>query len=101
METIEADRVKLEWKKWLYDPKDLRSLDEVIDGIPYVDTEPVRYSAWVRPCFNRYGHPCHHCFRCGFKASQKDKNYCPNCGAKMIGSVESAQRDKTERYCAS
>ena len=48
-----------------------------------VDAGPVIHGQWVNPCINRYGHPCHCCSVCGFKASYQDKNYCPNCGAKM------------------
>lgn len=43
---------------------------------------------WVRPFINKYGHPCHCCSKCGFEASQQDKNYCPNCGVKMYGGTE-------------
>lgn len=45
----------------------------------------VVHGRWVNPYMNRYGHPCHCCSVCGFKASYQDKNYCPNCGAKMDG----------------
>ena len=45
----------------------------------------VVYGQWINPYINRYGHPCHCCSVCGFKASYQDKNYCPNCGAKMDG----------------
>ena len=49
------------------------------------DWMPVVHGRWVNPYINRYGHPCHCCSECGFKASYQDKNYCPNCGAKMDG----------------
>lgn len=45
---------------------------------------------WVNPYINFYGHPCHCCSVCGFKASYQDKNYCPNCGAKMDGGDDNA-----------
>lgn len=48
-----------------------------------VDAKEVVHGRWVNPYINRYGHPCHCCSVCGFKASYQDKNYCPNCGAKM------------------
>ncbi len=53
----------------------------------YIDDAPdaVKYGRWINPYMNRYGHPCHCCSICGFKASYQDKNYCPNCGAKMDG----------------
>ncbi len=50
---------------------------------PTLDYAPVVHGEWIEPCINKYGHPCHHCSKCGFKASQKDRNFCPNCGAKM------------------
>ena len=49
---------------------------------------PERHGRWADPCINKYGHPCHHCSECRFKASQKDRNFCPNCGAKMDGGAE-------------
>lgn len=45
---------------------------------------------WVNPYINFYGHPCHCCSVCGFKASYQDKNYCPDCGAKMDGGDDNA-----------
>ena len=47
------------------------------------ECEQRQHGRWVNPHMNKYGHPCHHCSECGFLASQKDRNYCPNCGAKM------------------
>ena len=54
-----------------------------IDEQPTVDAVEVVHGRWINPYMNRYGHPCHCCSVCGFKASYQDKNYCPNCGAKM------------------
>ena len=51
---------------------------------PAVESKP-KQGWWINPYMNRYGHPCHCCSVCGFKASYQDKNYCPNCGAKMDG----------------
>ena len=48
-----------------------------------VDAVEVVHGRWENPYMNGYGHPCHCCSVCGFKASYQDKNYCPNCGAKM------------------
>lgn len=56
---------------------------EAIEALPAIDAVPVVHARWIDPCINKYGHPCHHCSACGFKASQKDRNYCPNCGARM------------------
>lgn len=54
-----------------------------LEAAPTVGAAPVRHGRWVNPHMNKYGHPCHNCSECGFQASQKDRNYCPNCGAKM------------------
>lgn len=60
-------------------------VQQYIDKAPTVDAVEVVHGRWVNPYINRYGHPCHCCSICGFKASYQDKNYCPNCGAKMDG----------------
>lgn len=57
------------------------------------DAAPVVHARWVDPCINKYGHPCHHCSACRFKASQKDRNYCPNCGARMDEREEAENAD--------
>ena len=59
-----------------------------IDKMPTVDAVEVVHGQWVNPYMNRFGHPCHCCSVCGFKASYQDKNYCPNCGAKMDGGAD-------------
>lgn len=56
---------------------------EIANKLPSANVAPVVYGRWINPYMNRYGHPCHCCSVCGFKASYQDKNYCPNCGAKM------------------
>lgn len=56
------------------------------------ETAPVVHGRWINPYMNRYGHPCHCCSVCGFKASYQDKNYCPNCGAKMDGGAEDGRK---------
>ena len=64
----------------------LQGVEALADGLaklPPVDAVEVVHGEWVNPYMNRYGHPCHCCSVCGFKASYQDKNYCPNCGAKM------------------
>lgn len=48
-----------------------------------IEVEPVRHGRWINPRLNKYGHPCHQCNQCLFVASQKDRNFCPDCGAKM------------------
>ena len=56
---------------------------KLIAKAPTIDAVEVVHARWVDPCINKYGHPCHHCSACRFKASQKDRNFCPSCGAKM------------------
>lgn len=63
-------------------------VDEIIDEQSTVDALEVVHGRWINPYMNRYGHPCHCCSVCGFKASYQDKNYCPNCGADMRGMEE-------------
>ena len=63
----------------------LHWLNAIIEKQPTEDAVEVVHGRWVYPYMNRYGHPCHCCSICGFKASYQDKNYCPNCGAKMDG----------------
>ena len=58
-------------------------IQALLQKVPAVDAAPVVHGRWENPYINRYGHPCHCCSVCGFKASYQDKNYCPNCGAKM------------------
>lgn len=48
-----------------------------------IEISRVRHGQWINPYINFYGHPCHCCSECGFKASYQDKNFCPNCGCKM------------------
>ena len=56
---------------------------EMVNAQPPVEAVPVVHGEWVSEYINRYGHPCHCCSVCGFKASYQDKNFCPNCGADM------------------
>ena len=65
--------------------EDYNFIRTVLMTAPTVEAVEVVHGRWVNPYMNRYGHPCHCCSICGFKASYQDKNYCPNCGAKMDG----------------
>lgn len=66
-------------------PKLLQDVIDYLKKQPTVEAVEVVHGRWVNPYTNRYGHPCHCCSECGFKASYQDKNYCPQCGAKMDG----------------
>ncbi len=67
------------------DPVLIHAVDTTLKNTPRVVAQPVKRGQWVKPYINRYGHPCHCCSECGFKASNQDKHYCPNCGADMRG----------------
>lgn len=84
MRIIDADELKA--LRELYIQGKLQFIGneyDLIDKCPTIDAEPVRHGRWINPHLNKYGHPCHQCSECLFGASQKDRNYCPDCGAKM------------------
>jgi ribosomal protein S27AE len=67
-----------------------RDLDEVvsvddIDNAPTIDVAPVKHGHWIQVDKNK----CE-CSNCGIIVliavyPHGDKNYCPNCGARMDG----------------
>ncbi len=62
-------------------------LAEIIEDIPAADVVPVVHGQWVR---NRgpYGQIRLYCSACNEHSGlQKEKSYCPNCGARMDGEV--------------
>ena len=84
MRVIDADELKT--LRELYIQGKLQFIGneyDLIDKCPTIDAEPVRHGRWINPRLNKYGHPCHQCSECLFVASQKDRNFCPDCGAKM------------------
>ena len=78
-EYIEREKA---WRK-VNRAKNIEEALNIIDSLPTADVDKVKHGEWIKPYINKYGHPCHCCSLCGFKASQQDKNFCPNCGAKM------------------
>lgn len=63
-------------------------LDEIADTFP-IDAEPVRHGKWKHVAGMNSK-----CSECGryfpvkeFDSRPFDINYCPNCGAKMVGGV--------------
>lgn len=68
----------------------------IIEHCPTVDAEPVRHGMWELVIANIYNpyeseieEKCSNCGRCVQRyGTQAQDNYCPNCGAKMGGSVE-------------
>lgn len=58
--------------------------DLCIKQEPTVDAEPVRHGRWTYlNCFEKGRYQCNECGH--FVDAGADKNYCPNCGAKMEG----------------
>ena len=80
----------------------MKNIQEVIDGIPAADVEPVRYGRWEECDWvdvDEHGFGTRRTFKAGLRCSQcacvfkKEllwkRNYCPSCGAKMNGGVGS------------
>ena len=64
-----------------------KNINDVIDGVPAADVEPVRHGAWY-PCFEdwRQQQEGNKCSVCGFEyygTGIRSFHYCPNFGAKM------------------
>ena len=58
------------------------SVIEVIKSIPAADAKPVVRGLWIY--FNCAGNELYQCSECFHWIDAKtDRNYCPNCGAKM------------------
>lgn len=64
---------------------EIRTLREWINKQPTIEAEPVRHGRW-EDCSSGWM-----CSRCSF-TQIKDSNYCPNCGAKMDGGNDEADR---------
>lgn len=56
---------------------------QYIEIVPAVDAVQVVHGEW------KWSHGGQ-CSECGFHNSNFDYNYCPNCGAKMVGGKENA-----------
>lgn len=64
-----------------------KNINDVIDGVPAADVEPVRHGAWYQ-CFEdwRQQQEGNKCSVCGFEyygTGIRAFHYCPNCCAKM------------------
>lgn len=58
------------------------SVIKVIESIPAVDVAPVVHGLWID--FNFVGNRRYQCSECfHWVNAGTDRNYCPNCGAKM------------------
>lgn len=61
---------------------DLREMLDEIESIPAADVEPKRKTGkWI----DLDDHLL--CSSCGASHTEPDKNYCPNCGAKINGEL--------------
>lgn len=54
---------------------------QLLDNQPTIEADPVVHGRWQLGFFNNAGRKVGWCSNCG--ALEEDKNYCPNCGAKM------------------
>ena len=59
-------------------------VEDIINGQPAVDAEPVRHGRWIDETFKSWG-LVHHPFKCNLCGEHAEFSslYCPNCGAKM------------------
>ena len=60
-----------------------KNINDVIDGVPTADVEPVRHGRWGQKKGGFWEFAA--CSLCGEKTPTVGiaPNYCPNCGAKM------------------
>lgn len=67
----------------------VRITRRIIENAPTIDAEPVRHGCWFpyrvagEPLLRFQCSVCHHWVDGG-----TDRNYCPNCGAKMGGAED-------------
>lgn len=84
MRPIDADAL-LENKFEVIDYGDPIEVVEVsdIDDAPTIDAGPVRHGKWERPTKSKIAR---YCSLCGTRhVSGSANNFCPKCGAKMVG----------------
>ena len=86
IDTIEELKSKALPKALLFD-----HLKKVIEVFPTEDFVPVKHGHWIQIDKNK----CE-CSNCGIIVliavyPHGDKNYCPNCGAKMDGAIKRIQ----------
>ena len=78
MRLIDADAL---WEQIAHaKPNDALSL---IEDAPTVDAEPVKHGHWTDRAKSILGLPTEACSECAEWSVGYNKDYCPNCGAKM------------------
>ena len=87
---IDADEFMKEIRKWLGNETDFRSLQEIIAGMPTIDT--VKHGRVVttvdKACVYHQN-----CSECGEEFEWKEyPSYCKGCGAKIDGDPEWPKR---------
>ena len=76
-------------------PDTAMHLEDCISGTPVIDAVEVRHGFWKYSYDGAYSRRRAYCSVCGKHsgiggiASNQEKPYCPNCGAKMDGRRES------------
>ena len=81
MRPIDADALlkKDEWLTWDGDSYNVIHVTDVFCA-PTLDVEPIRHGRWIKRPDERI---CPFCNDRHSYFGGKEKNYCPNCGAKM------------------
>jgi hypothetical protein len=89
MRLIDADAMRQDWlengqNEYVYDTN---AVLDSIDAQPTIEAEPVRHGRWVESLVIQtdisalYDYTCSECAI----VSNRESNYCPNCGCRMDG----------------
>lgn len=99
-EYIECEVAKARLRMWITDclldgdnetADRFRECIDLLDSIPAADVAPVRHGKWVHSEIedDDWGRTFHEwtCSVCGYSVAHNPtgENYCPNCGAYMMG----------------
>lgn len=69
-------------KDWYVSQYNADWISSWLESQPVIEAEPVKHGRWVHDINNLYG--CSECLERETMSHKKIKNYCPNCGAKMV-----------------
>lgn len=88
MRLIDADALKGDFREWLSENSDYRTILQIIDGAPTIEAEPVRHGRWIEIGADKRGRGgIQKCTACNGIYPYKCKR-CPNCGAMMDAKEE-------------